>query len=64
MASLARGKRLVKNMTPELVSKALAEWILVDSGFDVNAAASVTMRMNLTPDMRTVKNYKVEIEIL
>ena len=64
MASLARGKRLIKILKPELVSKALAEWLLVNGGYSVDAAASVTTSFSFNKAAKSFKSCRVEVEIL
>jgi hypothetical protein len=64
MASLARGKRLVKLMTPELVSKALAEWLLVQGGHNVDSHVTVTTQFSFDKGAKTFTDCRVEIELL
>ncbi len=63
MASLSQGKRIMKILPVELVNKALAEWLLVQCGYNVNGAASVTTRFlfNANDDLVSAR---VEVEIL
>ena len=48
MASHARGMRLIKLLTPEQVSQALASWMLVQNGMAVDRKCKVELQFAMT----------------
>lgn len=63
MASLDHGRRLIKLMTPEQVSKALAEWLLVQGGYEMNRRCLVTTQFSFDRKSNSFKSCRVELEV-
>ena len=63
MASLAKGQRLIKNLSPEMVNRGLAEWVLVQSGVTANCKCRVELQFAFDRGARQFKSCRVEVEI-
>ena len=64
MASLAKGQRLIKNLTPAQVGRALAEWCAVNAGLDLDAMSGVRVDYYFDKGAKVFKAARVEVKVL
>jgi hypothetical protein len=60
MPSLTKGKSLIKNLTPEQISIALAEWCLVRGGFILDADVKITINWSQVDNR--LAGARIEVE--
>ena len=63
MASLQRGKILVKNLTPEQVGRALAEFVAVRSGTELDRMCRVRTDYFFDHRSKQFRSARVEVEV-
>ena len=64
MASLARGRRIIKLLTPQEMSQAVAEWVLVRQGYQFKGHCSVRTDFIFKKGETEFSQAKCEIEAL
>ena len=64
MASLAKGGRLIKNLTPDQVGQALAEWCLVRAGVDLTGRVKVRTDYVFKRGEKLFCSARVEVSVL
>ena len=62
MAKLNKGRVVIKLLTREQVSRALAEWVLVRSGYEVAAKCDVGLRFGLGRG-GSLEHCRVEVRV-
>ena len=53
---------LVKVLTPEQTNRALAEWVAVNAGVELNGMAKVTVHYVFGPGQKNFKQARVEVQ--
>jgi hypothetical protein len=63
MATLDKKRRIVKNLTPELVNAMLAEGVLVRQGIDFTGMAHVSVSYAFDKGKKEFKSCRVEVMV-
>ena len=61
MASLAKGGRIIKNLTPEQVGKALAEWVMMNGDIEHTGRVCVKTVYNFNHGEKEFCGARVEV---
>ena len=64
MATLDHGKHVVKVLTPEMVNQALAEWLLVKCGVNVDAHCKIETQFSFNRVEKKFLSCRVEVSPL
>jgi hypothetical protein len=62
MASLAKGGRIIKNLTPEQACRGLAEWCSVNADLDLNSRCCVNVTHFFDHETKKLLSVRVEVE--
>ena len=57
-----RGQRLIKNLTPEQVGRALAEYVLVNAGIRLDGRCRVRTDYDFDRQAKVFRSARVEVE--
>ena len=64
MASSTKNPVIVKNLSPEVFNRALAEWQLVQLGIEVDRRCRVATTFEFVNGRKEMKSCRLEIEVL
>ena len=62
MATLAKGGRIINNLTPEQVGRALAEWVMVNGDIEHSGRVKVKTDYSFNHGEKIFRSARVEIE--
>ena len=62
MSKLAKGRKIIKIVTPEQMCRYVAEGVLVRQGIDLNGVAKVQARFYFTRGNAQFQQCRVEVE--
>lgn len=63
MASLSPAKHIIKVLNPEQTSKALAEWVAVHGGMELDDMCHVKVEWCFDVGAKTFKQCRVEVRV-
>jgi len=61
MAKLSRGKSIVRDLTPEMVNRAIAESVLVNAGIDLDGKCEVIVNYVFTKGNKNFQRAIVKV---